>query len=139
MPHLKHVGGFGLTLRQRQAVAAGYDGAVFADRHGQVSEATIWNVGFFDGDGVVWPNTPALRGISQILIDEGLARLGVAVRYQSVPVERLGAFRAAFLSNSNTYGRPLSAIGAQSFAVDPEVTSLIRRAYELTPFAPIGA
>lgn len=41
MPHLKHAGSFGLALRQRLAIAAGYDGAVFVDREGQISEATM--------------------------------------------------------------------------------------------------
>lgn len=138
LPHLKHVGSFGLLLRQRQAQAAGYDGAVFFDRHGCISEATIWNIGFLAGSEVVWPATAALRGITQTLIDEGLAALGVSVRYEQVRIDELARFRAAFLSNSNTYGRPLQALGTHTFDDCTEVSSLIRRAYEHSPMRSVG-
>lgn len=134
MPHLKHVGSFGLSLRQRQAVTAGFDGAVFVDRHGRVSEATIWNVGFRDGDAAVWPDAPHLAGITQIIINEGFAALGVPVRYEDVRADALGRYGGAFLTNSSTFGRPLAAIGSHSFALDPEWDALLVRAYELTPW-----
>lgn len=137
MPHLKHVGSFGLILRQRQAIAAGYDGAVFLDRSGYVSEATIWNIGFFDDDEVVWPTAPALPGISQIIINEGLAALGVSVRREPIQADDLGRFRAAFLSNSATFGQPLSTIGSHSFEGGVDAVRLIKQAYELTPFRPV--
>lgn len=76
MPRLKHVGSFGLTLRQREAIAAGYDGAVFVDRAGQVSEATIWNVGFHDGNAIIWPDAAALAGVTRTILNEGICRDG---------------------------------------------------------------
>lgn len=134
MPHLKHVGSFGLSLRQRQAVADGRDGAVFVDRHGAITEATIWNLGFFDGDTVVWPSAPSLRGISQIIIDIGLAAEGITARYEPIRAEALGQYRAAFLSNSTTYGQPLRAIGEVTFDTPTDAMETIRRAYERTPW-----
>lgn len=138
MPHLKHAGSFGLALRQRLAIAAGYEGAVFVDREGQISEATIWNVGFFEGESVVWPRARTLRGITQMIIDDGLARLGVPVRYEPVPVDALGLYRSAFLTNSNTFGRPLASIGGHRFEIDPANDALLQRAYELTELKPIS-
>lgn len=137
MPHLKHVGSFGLSLRQRQAVDGGHDGAVFFDRHGTLTEATIWNVGFFDGDTVVWPSAPSLRGVSQIIIDEGLAANGVEIRYEAIRVQALDRYRAAFLSNSTTYGRPLQAIGDTTFQAPYDTRRTIRDAYERTPWLPV--
>ena len=134
MPHLKHVGSFGLSLRQRQAVAGGYDGAVFVHRHGMITEATIWNLGFFDGDTVVWPSAPSLRGISQIMIDEGLAAEGIDVRYEAVRPEGLRRFRSAFLSNSTTYGQQLRSIGDVMFGTPIDAMDTIRRAYERAPW-----
>lgn len=134
MPHLKHVGSFGLSLRQRQAVSGGYDGAVFVDRHGMITEATIWNVGFFDGDTVVWPSSPSLRGVSQIMIDEGLAAEGINARYEPVRPEALGRYRSAFLSNSTTYGQQLQSIGDAMFDTPIDAMETIRRAYERTPW-----
>ena len=137
MAHLKHVGSFGLSLRQRQAVAEGYDGAVFYDRNNEISEATIWNVGFFDGDTVVWPSAPSLRGISQIIIDEGLLAAGVKVRYEPVHTGSLSRYDSAFLTNSITFGRLLSSIGEVTFDTCTDASQIIRRAYESTPFLPI--
>ncbi len=137
MAHLKHVGSFGLSLRQRQAVADGYDGAVFHDRHGEISEATIWNVGFFNDDTVIWPSAPSLRGISQIIVDEGLLAAGVEVRYEPVHTRSLSRYEAAFISNSTTFGRALSSIGEVSFSTSSNASRIIRRAYESTPFLPI--
>jgi len=137
MAHLKHVGSFGLSLRQRRAVAEGYDGAVFYDRHGEVSEATIWNVGFFIDDAIVWPSAASLRGISQIIIDEGLSAAGVEVRYEPVHIDALPRYRSAFLSNSATFGRLLSSIGQVTFDTSAHASEIIRRAYEQTPLEPI--
>lgn len=138
LPHLKHVGGFGLLLRQRRAAEEGYDGAVFFDRHGQVSEATLWNVGFFRDEAVIWPSAGSLRGVTQIIIDEGLAAMGLASRYEPVWVDALGRYEAAFLSNSATYGRPLGAIGDVRFETSPSATEVIRAAYERTPMLPLA-
>ncbi|WP_201304957.1 aminotransferase class IV [Streptomyces sp. GS7] len=53
LPHVKHAGTFGLTHRQRQAVMAGYDDVLFTDRYGRISEASVWNIGFYDGDRII--------------------------------------------------------------------------------------
>jgi branched-subunit amino acid aminotransferase/4-amino-4-deoxychorismate lyase len=66
-PHVKHVGTFPLFQHRRLAQKAGFDDALFVDRNDCVSEGSIWNVGFFDGDGVVWPNAPQLEGASKQL------------------------------------------------------------------------
>jgi branched-subunit amino acid aminotransferase/4-amino-4-deoxychorismate lyase len=50
-PHLKHTGTFSLTHEIRRARLAGYDDALFYDRIGHVSEASIWNIYFVAADG----------------------------------------------------------------------------------------
>uniref|UniRef100_UPI0018ED4457 aminotransferase class IV n=1 Tax=Delftia sp. ASV31 TaxID=2795113 RepID=UPI0018ED4457 len=62
LPHLKHVGEVAKTHLLRRAVAQGFDDAAFADRHGRIGEATIWNLAFWDGDAVVWPRAQVLPG-----------------------------------------------------------------------------
>jgi branched-subunit amino acid aminotransferase/4-amino-4-deoxychorismate lyase len=133
-PELKHVGGFGLYRRQRDAIAEGYDGAVFVNRLGEISEATIWNIGFYDGDAVIWPAAHHLRGITQILISEGLAVLGIPVRHQNIRADMLGRYESGFITNSSTFGRPLMAVGTHSFALNTELDELLLRAYEQTYF-----
>ena len=55
LPHIKHLATMGLTRAYREAVAGGFDNAVFVDRDGLVLEGSIWNIAFWDGEAVVWP------------------------------------------------------------------------------------
>lgn len=56
LPHIKHVGEIAKTQFLRQANARGFADAAFLDTHGRISEATIWNLAFWDGASVVWPD-----------------------------------------------------------------------------------
>ncbi|MGO4842616.1 aminotransferase class IV, partial [Rhizobiaceae sp. 2RAB30] len=62
LPQVKHVGEVGKTYYMRQAARQGFDDAVFFDRHGRVSEGTIWNLAFWDGEAVIWPEAAILLG-----------------------------------------------------------------------------
>ncbi|MGK5559098.1 aminotransferase class IV, partial [Actinomadura kijaniata] len=68
MPEVKHVGLFGAVLRRRAAQAEGFDDALFVDAGSSVTEGTTWNVGFFDGRRVVWPDAEALPGVTMRLL-----------------------------------------------------------------------
>ncbi|MGH2601977.1 MAG: aminotransferase class IV, partial [Dehalococcoidia bacterium] len=70
--HLKHVGGFGQAYYGRVAQRDGFDDALLTGPGGVIAEAGIANVGFFAGDAVVWPDAPALPGISYQLLVEAL-------------------------------------------------------------------
>ncbi|PXY23680.1 hypothetical protein BAY59_28990 [Prauserella coralliicola] len=133
LPEVKHVGTFGLLHHTREARLAGYDDALFVDAGGNVSEASIWNAGFFDGDTVVWPQARQLSGTMRLLLERGLAALGVASVTRPLPLERARAQRSAFLCNSGNPGLPVSAIDDAELSVDPELTALLRRAYEGNP------
>ncbi len=64
LPAIKHVGTFALFHHRRLAQQAGFDDALFVDASGAISEASIWNIGFFDSTRVVWPIAPQLHGVS---------------------------------------------------------------------------
>ena len=49
---VKHVGEVAKTYLLREAASQGHDDAAFVDRHGRLSEATIWNLAFWDGESV---------------------------------------------------------------------------------------
>lgn len=136
-PEIKHVGTFGLIHHARAAKLAGFDDALFvtttAGREGLVSEASIWNVGFFDGGTVLWPQAPMLDGITQQLLRRGLDRLGVRSRTQPLPLAEALGQRSAFLCNSGTPGRPVAGIDDVAFTVDPDLTALLTEAYETNP------
>jgi len=137
LPHVKHVGTFGLFHHRRLAELDGFDDALFVDASGAVSEASIWNVGFFDGNGVVWPDAPQLRGISMQLLQKGLRERGVASDAHRVAHADIGAFRSAFLTNSSCAVRPIAGIDGVRFAVDPELRAMLEACYASNAPQPI--
>src|SRR3546814_6367969 len=77
LPHIKHVGTFAPFHLARQARGRGFDDVLFVGSDGRVSEGTVWNVGFWAGSAVTWPDAPALRGTCERLLPAGLAGQGV--------------------------------------------------------------
>ncbi len=140
LPHVKHAGTFGLVRHRRQAVRAGYDDALFTDRHGRVSEASISNIGFFDGERVVWPEAAVLPGITMQLLQRGLAAKGIPSGRREIHRRELGAWAsgtpalAAFLTNSISPAVPVAGIDEAALTVDPEVTNLLVDCYGTNPW-----
>lgn len=134
LPEVKHVGTFGLIQHSRAAKLAGFDDALFVTstpgQDGLVSEASIWNVGFYDGRSVLWPQAPMLDGVTQQLLRRGLDRLGVPSITRPLPLARALTQRSAFLCNSGNPARPIAAIDGTDLTVDPDLTALLTQAYE---------
>lgn len=129
LPEIKHVGTFGLFHHLRQARLDGFDDALFTTPSGEISEGSIWNIGFWDGDSVIWPSAPALNGISRQLLDEALRARGIPTRTQAVHVRDLARYRAAFTTNSGAAGRPVARIDDVSFEINPEFSRLLSDTY----------
>ncbi|MFJ5925195.1 aminotransferase class IV family protein [Kitasatospora sp. NPDC092948] len=140
LPHVKHAGTFGLVLAGRRAVLAGYDDTLFTDRHGRISEASIANIGFFDGGRVIWPEAAALPGITMQLLERGLAVAGIPSERREIRLDDLGRWVAdspglgAFLSNSIGPVVPIAGIDGQALTVDPEVGALLLECYRSNPW-----
>ena len=130
LPHVKHVGTFPLFHFRRLAQQDGFDDAVFVDAAGRVEEGSIWNIGFFDGEGIVWSDAPQLTGVSMQLLQSGLARAGVTSTVRSIPLRDIGRFRSAFFTNSSTPVRLIARIDDVEFAVDHELEARLVAAYE---------
>lgn len=137
LPAVKHVATFGLTYHWRRAQGLGFDDALFVDRNGLVSEGTVWNVGFFDGTRVVWPEAAVLPGVSMLVLRTGLDRIGVPWEVRKVPLAAVGQFPFAFASNSIHPVRPLAAVDAVTFAPDAAVTEMLGSAYRAVPVEPV--
>lgn len=136
-PHIKHVGTFGLFHQKRLAQAAGYDDALFVDPGGAIAEGSIWNVGFFDGERVVWPDAPALRGISMQLLQDGLQRRGVPMEMRRIDLASIAAFRTAFFTNTSCTVMPIARIDDVAFAIDPGLHALLDDCMAAHPRQPI--
>lgn len=132
-PHLKHVATFGLIRARRRALEDGHDDVLFADADGLVSEGSIWNIGFLQGDRVIWPRAPMLAGTGQALIERGLAAVGLVSDTRDVAVGEIGGFDGAFICNSATPAAPVAAIDGQAFAMDEDAIERLRRAWASNP------
>jgi 4-amino-4-deoxychorismate lyase len=118
---------------------AGYDDVLLTDRHGSVAEGSTWNVGFFDGDRVVWPTAPALLGITMQLLREGLRAVGVESVSRDVSREELPGFRGAFASNSISPARPIAGVDATAYPGDRTLIDLLTEAYLAAPWQLVTA
>ena len=94
LPGVKHVGEVAKTYLLREAASQGHDDAAFVDRHGRLSEATIWNLAFWDGESVVWPRAAMLGGTMMGIVRRQLDRLGAPQREQELKAEDLRALKA---------------------------------------------
>ncbi|HEY0179194.1 MAG TPA: aminotransferase class IV [Dokdonella sp.] len=137
LPHVKHVGTFDLMHHRRLARLAGCDDAVFVDASGAISEGTIWNVGFLAGDDVVWPDAPALRGVSMQLLERGLGACAVPSRTRRVELAELPSFDGAFFANSACAVAPIARIDETPFRVDEARLARLRACYERNAWQPL--
>ncbi len=136
-PHIKHVGTFGLFQQKRAAQARGFDDALFVDACGAVAEGSIWNVGFLDAAGVVWPDAPALGGVSMQLLQRGLRERGIGSVTRYIDIDEIGQFRGAFFTNSSCAVMPIACIDAIEFAVDAEALAMLEECFALNPAEPL--
>ena len=130
---IKHVGEAGKTYYLHQAIRQGFDDAAFVDRHGRLSEATIWNLVFWDGETVFWPKATMLQGTMMSIIQRQLDRLGIPQRHEEITFERLRELSGAAVMNSWTPGIAVTAIASTAFAEAKPFISLLHKAYQAEP------
>ena len=136
-PHLKHLATMGLLAARRRATASGFDDALLADGAGLVSEGTLWNIGFVEGDRIVWPQAPMLAGVTQAVLRQGWAAAGLDSDSRPIRLDDLPSFRAAFLCNSTTPAAPVTAIDALAYEPDVEVIDRLQALWAAAPIQPI--
>jgi 4-amino-4-deoxychorismate lyase len=130
LPQVKHVGTFGLFWQRQLAQQAGFDDALFVDADGRISEGSVWNVGFWDGVQVIWPQAEMLDGIAQQLLRAVLSEAGIAQQTRALRLADLAGMRAAFSCNSTGVGTPIVAIDGWRFAEDSALSLRLQAAYE---------
>lgn len=133
--HVKHVGGFGQGYFGNAAREAGFDEALLVGPGGVIAEGAITNVGFADGDTVVWPDAPALHGITMRVIQREMDAAGLPWRHQRVRVADVASFDGAFACNS----RGIAPVGRLDDLVLPTDSGLVKRVIELFESAPWDA
>ncbi|MDA0563878.1 aminotransferase class IV family protein [Streptomonospora sp. S1-112] len=133
LPRVKQVGEAAKTHHLRRAVAEGFDDAAFVDRQGRLSEATIWNLAFWDGASVVWPVAEVLPGTTMNILRRQLDRLGVPQVDKEVTPADVPDLAGAVVMNSWTPGVPVHRIGPAALPEAPDFVDLLHRAYAAEP------
>lgn len=132
--HIKHLGDFGQTYYGRLAEQHGFDDAVLTGPDGLISEGSITNVGFFDGNEVVWPAAAMLPGITMQLLQRGIQ--SVPCRYSPVRVADLSSFATVFVTNSRGIA-PVTRVDDRKLPVDAGFMTLLADTYESARWDPI--
>ena len=133
-PEHKHAATMGLTVAYRRAVAAGYDDALFVGPGNLVSEGTTWNVALFDGDRVVWPQAPMLRGITMVLLQVAMTMRGTPWTTRPVDAAELPLMAGAAAANSICPAQPIASVDGVGFGPDDKLTGLLLDAWRSVPF-----
>lgn len=130
---IKHVGEATKTLYLRQAVKKGYDDAAYFDRHGHISECTIWNLVFWDSETVIWPKADMLNGVTQQIVSRQLERMGIRQVRRALTLKDLTDVAAGAVMNSWTPGIAVRAFGRAGIPVDTGLIGLLHQAYQAEP------
>ena len=129
LAHIKHLGDFGQSYFRRLVLRNRFDEALLTGAAGVISEGSITNIGFFNGDELVWPDAPALRGITMQILERTLPGHGVSSRHGPVHTADLRSFTAAFVTNSHGIA-PVAEIDDVILPVDDSLTRILIEAYE---------
>lgn len=133
-PAQKHASTMGLRYAQRRARAAGYDDALFAGRDGLVREGSMWNVAFWDGEQVVWPQAPMLKGVTMVLLQVAMTMAGIPWTLRPVRRAELPDLLAAAAVNSRCPAQPIAGIDQVGYAEQDRLTEVLRSAWATVPW-----
>jgi branched-subunit amino acid aminotransferase/4-amino-4-deoxychorismate lyase len=136
LAHIKHLGDFGQVYYGQLAAQHGFDDALLTGPDGLVAEGSMTNIGFFDGNEVVWPAAAVLSGITMQLLQHGLRGQSVPLRYRPVRLADLSSYATVFVTNSRGIA-PVAQVDDRKLPVDPEFMKLLADTYESAPWDPI--
>ncbi|MGA9745874.1 MAG: aminotransferase class IV family protein [Nocardioides sp.] len=139
LPQVKHVGEVSKTLYLRRAHARGFDDAAFEDDAGRLSEATIWNLAFWDGSSVIWPDADVLPGVTMQILARQLEARGIAQAARAVRLSQLNDQMSAVVMNSWTPAVPIARFGEHRLRTDSHFTQLLREAYDAEVPVPLSS
>lgn len=133
MASIKHVGEIAKTTALHDARRVGFDDAAFVDRQGRLSEGTIWNLVFWDGESVVWPCADSLDGTMQGMVRRQLDRMGVPQRHAEVRRTDLAGLGGAAVMNSWTPAVEVTGFDTVEMNRSPRFLALLRDALAAEP------
>ncbi len=133
-PEQKHAATMGLRYAQRTARDNGFDDALFVGPDGLVREGSVWNVAFWDGTQVVFPEAPVLKGVTMVLLQIAMTMTGVPWTLRPVRRAELPDLLAAAAGNSHCPAQPIASIDDVVFSEQDKLTSALRSAWATVPW-----
>lgn len=128
VPSVKSVGLFGILHHRRTAQLNGFDDALFVDEQGAVSEGGTWNIGFFDGDRVIWPEADCLAGVTMRLLQQAREHDTLPVRLADIP-----RMQAVFATNAAVGVRAVSGVDGIAVPDNHAIIDNLRKQYMEVP------
>ena len=134
--HLKRSGGFGQSYYGSLARENGFDEALFTGPDGAICEGSITNIGFIDGETIVWPDAPALNGVMMQVLQRELDRARLPWRRRPVHVPDLPSFGGAFITNSHGMAT-VASVDDLSLRADAALMRTAEHLLAAAPYDPI--
>jgi branched-subunit amino acid aminotransferase/4-amino-4-deoxychorismate lyase len=133
-PAHKNAATMGQTLARRRAIANGFDDALFIDAANRVTEGSAWNIALFDGDRVIWPEAPMLKGTTMVLLQVAMTMRGTPWTLRPVDAAELPLMAGAVTANSIWPARPVASVDGVPFPADDKLAELLDGAWQSVPF-----
>ncbi|MGH3975789.1 MAG: aminotransferase class IV family protein [Pseudonocardiaceae bacterium] len=134
MPDVKHVGLFGSLQRRRIAQRNGFDDVLFIDADTTIFEAATSNIGFVDGQRVVWSQADCLPGVTMRLISQVQDWYTPAAL---VTLDQLAEMDAVFATNAAVGIVAISAIDDLRWPDEHPALNVARKTYTDIPAEPL--
>jgi branched-subunit amino acid aminotransferase/4-amino-4-deoxychorismate lyase len=135
LPYVKNIGLFGAMHHRRVVQQAGFDDVLFTAGPDQlVTEGATWNVGFYDGENVIWPDAEVLPGVTMSLLRQVHDKTIV----RPVKVSEIPDMQAAFATNTTVGVRPIRAINGIPLPVDDPIFDILSSEYLEIPAIPLS-
>jgi branched-subunit amino acid aminotransferase/4-amino-4-deoxychorismate lyase len=134
---VKHIALFGPLFYRRAAQLRGFDDALFIDHRSEVSEGTTWNIGFFDGSQVIWPDADVLPGTTVNLLQSAMTGNEMPFTIRAVNISEISADWTAFATNAAVGVRPIHAVNDVALVENSPVIRELQLLYGSIPGEPV--
>jgi branched-subunit amino acid aminotransferase/4-amino-4-deoxychorismate lyase len=133
-PEQKHAATMGQHFAVRRARRAGYDDALLVGADGEVREGTAWNIAFWDGAKVVWPQAPVLKGVTMVLLQVAMTMMGTPWALRPVVTGEIPDLLAAVAVNSRWAAREIASIDDVQFDENKRLADVLTDAWATVPY-----
>lgn len=136
LPWLKHCGNFDLFELRRRALTQGFDDALLLTPKGHIAEGPTFNVGFFQGESIIWPLAPQLEGTTMQLLKQAQESLGGQNVIRPIDLGQIERLHGGFCCHSGAIW-PIAAIDQQTLPLNAPGLAKLRRLWAEIPGEPV--